>query len=72
MQDFRTVAEYSRKMTKKKGSRDKRDRLTFDISGLRDRLLAQAAEPGQSLASIVRMILLEGLEQREKKTDDRD
>jgi len=46
-------------------SRDSRDRLTFDVGGLRDRLRAQAIEPSQSLASIVRMALIEWLEQRE-------
>jgi hypothetical protein len=46
-------------------SRDSRDRLTFDVGGLRDRLRAQAIEPNQSLASIVRMALIEWLEQRE-------
>lgn len=48
-------------------SRDSRDRIsvTFDVGGLRDRLKAQAIEPGQSLASIVRMAVLEWLEQQE-------
>lgn len=48
-------------------SRDSRDRIsiTFDIGQLRERLKAQAIEPSQSLASIVRMALIEWLEQRE-------
>lgn len=48
-------------------SRDSRDRIsvTFDVGQLRERLKAQAIEPGQSLASIVRMAVLEWLEQRE-------
>ena len=52
-------------------SRDSRDRLTFDVGGLRDRLRAQAIEPNQSLASIVRMALIEWLEQREAIQDER-
>ena len=51
-------------------SRDSRDRLTFDVGGLRDRLRAQAIEPNQSLASIVRMALIEWLEQREAGQDE--
>ena len=50
-------------------SRDTRDRLTFDVGELRERLRAQAIEPGQSLASIVRMALIEWLEQREAMED---
>jgi predicted DNA-binding ribbon-helix-helix protein len=52
-------------------SRDSRDRIsvTFDIGQLRERLKAQAIEPSQSLASIVRMALLEWLEQREASPD---
>ncbi|MEG4110215.1 hypothetical protein QUA04_29780 [Microcoleus sp. S13_C5] len=50
-------------------SRDSRDRLTFDVGGLRDRLRAQAIEPNQSLASIVRMALIEWLEEREAVQD---
>ncbi len=46
-------------------SRDSRDRLTFDVGELRDRLRAQAIEPNQSLASIVRMALIEWLDQQE-------
>ena len=48
-------------------SRDSRDRIsvTFDVGQLRERLKAQAIEPSQSLASIVRMAVLEWLEQRE-------
>ena len=49
-------------------SNDRRDRftVTFDIGGLRDRLLAQAREPNQSLASIVRMAVLDWVEQQEE------
>jgi len=52
-------------------SRDSRDRIsiTFDIGQLRERLKAQAIEPSQSLASIVRMALIEWLEQREAMED---
>ncbi|MEG4532988.1 hypothetical protein [Microcoleus sp. D2_18a_D3] len=52
-------------------SRDSRDRIsvTFDIGQLRERLKAQAIEPSQSLASIVRMAVLEWLEQREAVQD---
>ncbi|MEG4518828.1 MULTISPECIES: hypothetical protein [unclassified Microcoleus] len=48
-------------------SRDSRDRIsvTFDVGGLRERLKAQAIEPNQSLASIVRMALIEWLDQQE-------
>ena len=52
-------------------SRDSRDRLTFDVGGLRDRLRAQAIEPNQSLASIVRMALIQWLEQREAVQDEK-
>jgi hypothetical protein len=51
-------------------SRDSRDRLTFDVGRLRERLRAQAIEPNQSLASIVRMALIEWLEQREAVQDE--
>ncbi|MEG4996183.1 hypothetical protein [Microcoleus sp. B4-D4] len=56
----------------KSKSRDTRDRfsVTFDIGGLRDRLMAQASEPNQSLASIVRMALLEWLTDRESQKSD--
>ena len=52
-------------------SRDSRDRIsiTFDIGQLRERLKAQAIEPSQSLASIVRMAVIEWLEQREASQD---
>ena len=52
-------------------SRDTRDRfsVTFDIGGLRERLLAQASEPNQSLASIVRMVVLEWLADRESESN---
>ena len=52
-------------------SRDSRDRIsiTFDIGQLRERLKAQAIEPSQSLASIVRMALIEWLKQREAMED---
>jgi hypothetical protein len=53
-------------------SRDSRDRLTFDVGGLRDRLRAFAIEPNQSLASIVRMALLEWLSDREAIEKDRE
>jgi hypothetical protein len=54
-------------------SRDSRDRIsiTFDIGQLRERLKAQAIEPSQSLASIVRMALIEWLEQREAVADEK-
>ncbi|MEG4503888.1 hypothetical protein QUA81_13575 [Microcoleus sp. F6_B4] len=54
-------------------SRDSRDRIsvTFDIGQLRERLKAQAIEPNQSLASIVRMALIEWLEQREAIEDEK-
>ena len=55
----------SKKNSSKGKSRDERDRLTFDVGGLRDRLWTQAIEPSQSLASIVRMALLEWLADRE-------
>lgn len=48
-------------------SRDKRDRLTFDVGGLRERLQQYAIEPNQSLASIVRMALMEWLDWKEGK-----
>ena len=50
-------------------SRDTRDRftVTFDIGGLRERLLVQASEPNQSLASIVRMAVVGWLEQQESQ-----
>ena len=41
---------------------NKRDRITFDLQGLRERLEAQAVEPGQSLSSILRRVSLLGLE----------
>ncbi|NJR24640.1 MAG: hypothetical protein HC786_22030 [Richelia sp. CSU_2_1] len=50
-------------------SRDKRDRLTFDATGLRDKLEAAATEPGQSLASIVRMLVVEALDRKEKSME---
>ena len=53
-------------------SRDSRDRLTFDVGGLRDRLRSQAIEPNQSLASIVRMALIEWLEQREAVQESKE
>jgi predicted DNA-binding ribbon-helix-helix protein len=54
-------------------SRDTRDRfsVTFDIGGLRDRLVAQASEPNQSLASIVRMAVSEWLADRESQNSDK-
>ncbi|MEG4803540.1 hypothetical protein QUB63_22525 [Microcoleus sp. ARI1-B5] len=55
----------------KKGSRDKRDRLTFDVGGLRDRLRVFAIEPNQSLASIVRMALIEWLSDRESQKSEK-
>ncbi len=51
-------------------SRDSRDRLTFDVGELRDRLRSQAIEPNQSLASIVRMAPIEWLEQRKAVQDE--
>jgi hypothetical protein len=59
----------SQESSRKGKSRDTRDRLTFDVGELRHRLRAQAIEPGQSLASIVRMALIEWLEQREAMED---
>jgi len=53
-------------------SRDTRDRftVTFDIGGLRERLLVQASEPNQSLASIVRMAVIQWLEQQESQQQE--
>lgn len=53
-------------------SRDTRDRftVTFDIGGLRERLLIQASEPNQSLASIVRMAVTQWLEQQESQQQE--
>ncbi len=62
----------SKENSKKGKSRDGRDRLTFDVGGLRDRLRAFAIEPNQSLASIVRMALLEWLADREANGSDRE
>ena len=62
----------SEENSKKGKSRDGRDRLTFDVGGLRDRLRAFAIEPNQSLASIVRMALLEWLADREANGSDRE
>ena len=39
-----------------------RDRITIDIGGFRERILRQAQEPNQSLSSIIRMLLVKGLE----------
>ena len=39
-----------------------RDRVTIDIGGLRERILRQAQEPNQSLSSIIRMLLIKGLD----------
>lgn len=39
-----------------------KERLTVDLKGLRPRLERQATEPGQPIGSIVRMVLLKGLE----------
>ncbi|MGB3204625.1 MAG: hypothetical protein WBB28_06520 [Crinalium sp.] len=39
-----------------------KERLTVDLKGLRARLERQATEPGQPIGSIVRMVLLKGLE----------
>jgi len=61
----------SQESSRKGKSRDTRDRLTFDVGELRDRLRAQAIEPGQSLASIVRMALIEWLQQREAVKDEK-
>jgi len=67
--------EYAGLMNKEnsKGSRDTRDRLTitFDVGGLRDRLRAFAIEPNQSLASIVRMALLEWLAVKESRISEK-
>ncbi len=57
----------SEENSKKGKSRDRRDRLTFDVGGLRDRLRIFAIEPNQSLASIVRMALLEWLAVQESR-----
>ncbi|MEG3908640.1 MULTISPECIES: hypothetical protein [unclassified Microcoleus] len=62
----------SEENSKKGKSRDTRDRLTFDVGGLRERLRAQAIEPGQSLASIVRMGLLEWLRIREENQQNQE
>jgi predicted DNA-binding ribbon-helix-helix protein len=59
-------------MSKEKGkSRDGRDRLTFEVGGLRARLRAQAIEPNQPLASIIRMALLEWLADRESQNSEK-
>ena len=68
--------EYASFMSKENGkgkSRDTRDRfsVTFDIGGLRDRLMAQASEPNQSLASIVRMAVSEWLADRESQNSEK-
>jgi predicted DNA-binding ribbon-helix-helix protein len=42
------------------------------MGGLRDRLRAFAIEPNQSLASIVRMALLEWLSDRESQETDKN
>ncbi|MEP6545769.1 hypothetical protein NDI47_27030 [Microcoleus vaginatus GB1-A2] len=54
-------------------SRDSGDRLriTCDVGGLRDPLKAQASEPHQPLASIVRMAVLELLADRESKSESK-
>jgi len=44
--------------------------VTFDIGGLRERLLVQASEPNQSLASIVRMAVIQWLEQQESQQQE--
>ncbi|MEG4232990.1 hypothetical protein QUA40_12895 [Microcoleus sp. Pol11C3] len=62
----------SEENSKKGKSRDTRDRLTFDVGGLRERLRSQAIEPGQSLASIVRMGLLEWLRIREENQQNQE
>ncbi|WP_445244497.1 hypothetical protein [Microcoleus sp. OTE_8_concoct_300] len=62
----------SEENSKKGKSRDTRDRLTFDVGELRERLRAQAIEPGQSLASIVRMGLLEWLRIREENQQNQE
>lgn len=50
-------------MTDKTDKKDKnKERLTVDLKGLRPRLERQATEPGQPIGSIVRMVLLKGLE----------
>ena len=61
----------SEENSKKGKSRDKRDRLTFDVGGLRDRLRIFAIEPNQSLASIVRMALIEWLTIRESQSSQK-
>lgn len=63
----------SEENSRKSKSRDTRDRfsVTFDIGGLRDRLMAQASEPNQSLASIVRMALIEWLVIHESQNSEK-
>ncbi|MEG3981877.1 hypothetical protein [Microcoleus sp. D3_18a_C4] len=61
----------SEENSKKGKSRDGRDRLTFDVGGLRERLRDAAIEPNQSLASIVRMALLEWLADRESQNSEK-
>jgi hypothetical protein len=48
-------------------SRDKRDRFTFDIGGLRESLERHRREPEQPMASIIRMALTEWIEAKEQK-----
>ncbi|MDQ2096728.1 MAG: hypothetical protein QQW96_03675 [Tychonema bourrellyi B0820] len=57
----------SEKNSKKGKSRDDRDRLTFDVGGLRDRLRTQERYPGEPLASIIRTALVEWLSQKESQ-----
>jgi len=42
--------------------KDKTERITVDLKGLRKRLERLATEPGQSIGSIIRMVLIKGLE----------
>jgi hypothetical protein len=74
---FLTVVEYAGFMStgnsdSKGKSRDTRDRftVTFDVGGLRERLLLQASEPNQSLASIVRMAVTQWLDQQESQQQE--
>lgn len=42
--------------------KQKTERITVDLKGLRKRLERLSTEPGQSIGSIIRMVLVKGLE----------
>lgn len=43
-------------------NKEKRDRLSLDLMGLRERLESVAVEPGQPLSSVLRRVALIGME----------